>query len=149
MSTCTYHPFSLNQQKAVDNAKLSQYTAGNVRKSRREKEQEAAEAKKREEEANAAKAYADFLDAFEGDSRRSESAFIRADSKTAYNPLAKPLPQGPRADRKVWLLSPCQFSERRISQSPSPPPSVAPKPKGKRAMDDFLKEIKRWATFFY
>jgi len=38
-----------------------------VRKSRREKEQEAAEMKKREEEADAAKAYAEFLDAFEGE----------------------------------------------------------------------------------
>jgi U2-associated protein SR140 len=38
-----------------------------VRKSRREKEQEAAEIKKREEEADAAKAYAEFIDAFEGE----------------------------------------------------------------------------------
>ena len=38
-----------------------------MRKSRREKEQEAAEIRKREEEADAAKAYAEFLDAFEGE----------------------------------------------------------------------------------
>lgn len=60
-----------------------------MRKSRREKEQEAAEAKKREEEASAAQAYADFLDAFEGEEvtkRKAGSAFVRADSNVAYAP---------------------------------------------------------------
>ena len=71
--------------------KLSHYATGNVRKSRREKEQEAAEAKKREEEANAAQAYAEFLDAFEGEesAKRSKgSGFVKADSRTAYVPSA-------------------------------------------------------------
>lgn len=61
-----------------------------MRKSRREKEQEAAEAKKREEEAQAAQAYAEFLDAFQGDSaaRRKGSAFVKAGSDgTEYNPV--------------------------------------------------------------
>lgn len=60
-----------------------------MRKSRREREQEAAEAKKREEDANAAQAYAEFLDAFEGEEvsrRRPGSGFVRADSNTAYAP---------------------------------------------------------------
>lgn len=78
----------------MDDQKLSQYAQGTVRKSRREKEKEAAEAKKREEEENAAKAYADFLDAFEGEDagrRKSGSNFVRAsgDSKTPYQPFAK------------------------------------------------------------
>ena len=38
------------QQKAVDDQKLSQYTQGTVRKSKREKEREREEAKRREEE---------------------------------------------------------------------------------------------------
>ncbi|KAF8200699.1 hypothetical protein BJ912DRAFT_1019728 [Pholiota molesta] len=106
-------------QKPVDDVKLSQYTAGNVRKSRREKEQEAAEAKKREEEASAAQAYAEFLDAFEGEEvskRQGGSAFVRAESNMAYAPS--------------------------IAPSPSPASAVV-KPKGKRAMDSFLEEIKR------
>jgi hypothetical protein len=60
---------------------VSQYTAGKIKKSRREKEQEAAEAKKREEEANAAKAYAEFLDAFEGEDvgkKNPASSFVKA-----------------------------------------------------------------------
>jgi len=65
-----------------------------VRKSRREKEKEAAEAKKREEEENAAKAYADFLDAFEGEDagrKKSASTFVRGsgDAKTHYQPSAR------------------------------------------------------------
>jgi U2-associated protein SR140 len=81
----------------VDDAKLSQYlTAGTVRKSRREKEQEAAEAKKREEEANAAKAYAEFLDTFDTDhtARKSGSNFVKADSKSAYVPASKNTSEG-------------------------------------------------------
>jgi U2-associated protein SR140 len=69
--------------------KLSHYTAGKVRKSRREKDQEAAIAKKREEEANAAQAYAEFLDAFEGEEvarKKAGSGFVKADSKMVYAP---------------------------------------------------------------
>lgn len=73
---------------------MSQYAQGTVRKSRREKEKEAAEAKKREEEENAAKAYADFIDAFEGEDagrKKAGSTFVRAsgDAKTHYQPSAR------------------------------------------------------------
>ncbi|KAJ7217830.1 hypothetical protein GGX14DRAFT_438446 [Mycena pura] len=114
-------------QKTVDDAKLSQYTAGTVRKSRREKEQEAAEAKKREEEADAAKAYAEFIDAFDSDPNAKGSTFVKADSKSAYVPASRNFAEG---------------SSRGWARSPSPV-SNAPKPKGKRAMDAFLEEIKR------
>jgi U2-associated protein SR140 len=66
---------------------VSQYTAGKVKKSRREKEQEAAEAKKLEEEANAAKAYAEFLDAFEGEDvgkKNAASSFVKSGEGTTY-----------------------------------------------------------------
>lgn len=67
---------------------MSQYAAGKVKKSRREKEQEAAEAKKREEEANAAKAYAEFLDAFEGEDlgkKNPASTFVKSgEARPAY-----------------------------------------------------------------
>ncbi|KAJ7772581.1 hypothetical protein DFH07DRAFT_733862 [Mycena maculata] len=125
-------------QKTVDDAKLSQYlTAGTVRKSRREKEQEAAEAKKREEEASAAKAYAEFLDAFDTDdsAKKPGSNFVKADSRSAYVPTSKNLSEGSsRAGGKARV--------RLCHQSPSPLGS-APKPKGKRAMDAFLEEIKK------
>ncbi|KAJ7496036.1 hypothetical protein B0H11DRAFT_1716178 [Mycena galericulata] len=122
-------------QKTVDDAKLSQYlTAGTVRKSRREKEQEAAEAKKREEEASAAKAYAEFLDAFDTDDtvKKSGSNFVKADSKSAYVPALKTPSEVSRTGGKA----------RVGNYSPSPL-GGAPKPKGKRAMDAFLEEIKR------
>ncbi|KAJ3571692.1 hypothetical protein NP233_g3593 [Leucocoprinus birnbaumii] len=118
-------------QKPVDEAKLSQYTAGTVRKSRREKEQEAAEAKKREEEEHAAKAYAEFLDAFQGDgsARSKRSTFVKAGSDaTEYKSLHPG--EGSSMSRSVA-----------VDRSASPPSSV-PKPKGKRAMDAFLEEIK-------
>jgi U2-associated protein SR140 len=62
-----------------------------VRKSRREKEKDAAQAKKREEEENAARAYAEFLDEFDADDvgkRKVGSSFVRAstDPKGAYVP---------------------------------------------------------------
>ncbi|KAF9070133.1 hypothetical protein BDP27DRAFT_1382923 [Rhodocollybia butyracea] len=115
--------------KAVDDAKLSQYAAGTHRKSRREKEQEAAEAKKREEEINAAKAYAEFIDDFEGDGvgRKSGANFVKAESGSKYVPNLKET-----TDDRAFQ-----------SKSPSPPSHNAPKPKGKRAMDAFLEEIKK------
>jgi len=71
-----------------------------VKKSKREKEKEAAEAKRKEEEEHAAKAYAEFLDAFDADegapARRSakSSNFVRSsrDSGAAYTPsgLSRP-----------------------------------------------------------
>ena len=65
-----------------------------MKKSKREKEREAAEAKRKMEEEHAAKAYAEFLDAFDADdsapARRSakSSTFVRSsrDSGTAYAP---------------------------------------------------------------
>ena len=65
-----------------------------MKKSKREKEREAAEAKRKTEEEHAAKAYAEFLDAFDADdnapARRStkSSTFVRSsrDSGTTYTP---------------------------------------------------------------
>ena len=67
-----------------------------MRKSRKEKEQEAADAKKKEEEANAAQAYAEFLNAFDGEDvkpRKTGPGFIKADSNAVY------IPSMPAADR--------------------------------------------------
>ena len=100
---------------------LSQYTAGKVRKSRREKEQEAADAKRREKEANAAQVYAEFLVKFEGGEtigQRAGASFVNAESKAAYTPFDPSL------------------------RTPSTTSQI-PKPKGKRAMHSFLEEIKK------
>lgn len=75
-----------------------------MRKTRREKEQEAADAKKKEEEASAAQAYAEFLNAFEGEDvtrRKTGSAFVRAESKTTYVPS---MPAADRAKFRVYWL---------------------------------------------
>jgi len=96
---------------------LSQYAQGTVRKSRREKEKEAAEAKKREEEESAAKAYADFIDAFEGESvdkRKAGSGFVRASdgAKVSYSaPVKAPAEFSSRA-------KPVLFNEDEVCLSP-------------------------------
>jgi len=109
--------------------KLSHYTAGKVRKSRREKDQEAADAKKREEEANAAQAYAEFLDAFEGGEvtrKKGGSGFVKADSNMAYAPSV------PSSERRARLRVSFATITRResvdwhaetvpITSRPSPP----------------------------
>ncbi|KAF7315461.1 hypothetical protein MIND_00061000 [Mycena indigotica] len=119
-------------QKTVDDAKLSQYTAGTVRKSRRDKEQEEARKKKSEEEADNAKAYAEFLDAFDANpsSTSRVSAFVKADSRSAYVPSAS----------RDYAESSSRGRRRSLSPVSA---AAAPRPKGKRAMDAFLEEIKR------
>ncbi|KAK7053478.1 hypothetical protein VNI00_004104 [Paramarasmius palmivorus] len=122
--------------KPVDDAKLTQYASGSQRKSRREREQELAEAKKREEEAHAAKAYAEFLDAFEGEGvgRKAASTFVKAGaggegSSSTYAPAPAFRPAGHGGVLRDGAAS--------------PPPAVAPRPKGKREMDMFLEELKK------
>lgn len=82
---------------------MSQYTAGKVRKSRREKEQEAADVKRREEEANAAQAYAEFLDEFEGGEgmrrRAAGASFVKAESRVAYAPSVQASERRPQPTR--------------------------------------------------
>jgi U2-associated protein SR140 len=133
---------------------LSQYAQGTVRKSRREKEKEAAEAKKREEEESAAKAYADFIDAFEGegvDKRKAGSGFVRASdgAKVSYQPPVKGPTESSSRTRPVrsnedevcepfHTTSTCAYILAQSTASGN-----VPKPKGKRAMDSFLEEIKR------
>ncbi|CEL60806.1 U2-associated protein SR140 [Rhizoctonia solani AG-1 IB] len=124
------------QQKQLDEYKLAHYSQGVVRKSKREKEKEAAEAKRKEEEEQAAQAYADFIDVFDSDAPRQKSrsgggGFVRAGGEGAYKPLGgrNPLDEG---------ASKSSFKDR----PPSPGPAK-PKPKGQRAMDAFLEEIKR------
>ena len=121
-----------------------------MRKSKREKEKEAAEAKRKEEEENAAKAYAEFLDAFQGeeaDRKQANSAFVKSGQAAPYEPSMKsrgePSKVAPIFEQEAvsvhFLMH--EMLNYSLRQSPSPPP--LPKPKGKRAMDSFLEEIKR------
>lgn len=89
-----------------------------MRKSRREKEQEVAEAKQREEEANAAKAYAEFLDAFEGEDvakRRPGGNFVKSsvESGAAYVPSIQahqePQPRRTRPSETEFSRQVCFF----------------------------------------
>lgn len=87
-----------------------------MRKTRREKEAEAAEAKRKEEEENAAKAYAEFLETFEGKEsvRKGGANFVRADTKTTYNPLAESSQAKPNKNvfQKVCVrFCPCLYRQ--------------------------------------
>lgn len=80
-----------------------------MRKSKREKEKEAAEAKRKEEEEHAAKAYAEFLETFDGGGDDSKKkGFVRSstDAGVAYNPFAPPpnIPTGPAAHNRPMAM---------------------------------------------
>ncbi|KAH8828231.1 hypothetical protein DL96DRAFT_1798159 [Flagelloscypha sp. PMI_526] len=112
--------------QAVAESKLSSFQAGQHRKSKRDKEKEAAEAKKREEEEANARVLDEYRETFEGNevgNRQRPAAFVAAGSSGAYS---------------------SSFHGSRSRAPPSsPPPSSQPKVRGKRAMDSFLEEIKR------
>ncbi|KLO12290.1 hypothetical protein SCHPADRAFT_875731 [Schizopora paradoxa] len=124
--------------KSLDDQKLSLYAQGTVRKSKREKEKEREEAKKREEVELAAKAYAEYVDEFEGRPIQSKGGgFVRAGGSgpdDSYAPSERP---GLGSSSKSFSEEPS------LLDRPPSPLSNAPKPKGKRAMDAFLEEIKR------
>ncbi|KAL1939804.1 hypothetical protein VTO73DRAFT_9504 [Trametes versicolor] len=122
-------------QKEIDDQKRAVFTQGTLRKSKKEKEKEAADAKRKEEEEHAARAYAEFVDAFEGegaDRKKGGSAFVKAGQEGAYAPSAPARGRGGMSRA---------FGEQ--SMRPPSPPVAVPKPRGKRAMDHFLEEIKR------
>ncbi|KAF8578708.1 hypothetical protein K439DRAFT_1527590 [Ramaria rubella] len=127
-------------QKSVDDQKLSQYAQGTVRKSKREKDREAAEVKKREEEQEAARAYAEFVDAFEADgaSRSKKGAFVKAGGQEEVYPSShRELKERNEQTERVNFSFYSTYTR-------SPEPTIPlPKGKGKRAMDTFLEELKR------
>ena len=71
-----------------------------MRKSKREKEKEAADAKRREEEEHAAQAYVEFVHAFQGedvDRRKSGAAFVKAGQDSVYAPSSRSAGESSRA----------------------------------------------------
>ncbi|KAF4598225.1 hypothetical protein EYR38_006621 [Pleurotus pulmonarius] len=121
-------------QKKVDTSKVSQFATGSARKSRREKEQEAAEAKKKEEAEFAQQTFQEFMESFgDGPTKTSKSSgFVKAGESV---PAYAPFPRGETTSSR----STSNYDVHSTSQPSAP----APKPKGKRAMDAFLEEIKR------
>ncbi|KAL4267740.1 U2 snRNP-associated SURP motif-containing protein [Pleurotus pulmonarius] len=121
-------------QKKVDTSKMSQFATGSARKSRREKEQEAAEAKKKEEAEFAQQTFQEFMESFgDGPTKTSKSSgFVKAGESV---PAYAPFPRGETTSSR----STSNYDVHSTSQPSAP----APKPKGKRAMDAFLEEIKR------
>jgi U2-associated protein SR140 len=80
---------SFLKQKSLDDQKLNHFALGSTRKSKREKEREAQEAKSREEKDLTAKAYEDFLETFdsEGASRSKDGpGFVRQGTGGSYGP---------------------------------------------------------------
>lgn len=76
-----------------------------MRKSKREKEREAAEAKRKEEEENAAKAYQEFLQAFQGedvDRRKAGAAFVKAGQEAVYAPSGKSAAESSRTNMSMF-----------------------------------------------
>ncbi|KZS98449.1 hypothetical protein SISNIDRAFT_448686 [Sistotremastrum niveocremeum HHB9708] len=126
--------------KMLDSQKLSVFAQGTTKKSRREKEKEALEAKSKEEQDLMAKAYDEFLDTFEGEGTSSRSSksgpgFVKPSANESEGGQAyAPVVRGRGALRS-------RAFEEEDRRSESPP--LVPKAKGKRAMDAFLEEIKR------
>ncbi|KDQ27731.1 hypothetical protein PLEOSDRAFT_1104409 [Pleurotus ostreatus PC15] len=121
-------------QKKVDTSKVSQFATGSARKSRREKEQEAAEAKKKEEAEFAQQTFQEFMESFgDGATKTTKSSgFVKAGESV---PAYAPFPRGETTSSRTAG----NYDEHPSAQASAP----APKPKGKRAMDAFLEEIKR------
>ncbi|KAG8989590.1 hypothetical protein FRB90_002168, partial [Tulasnella sp. 427] len=132
-----------SQSKPIDDHKAKTYTQGLLRKSKREKEKEAEAAKREEEEREAARAYAEFLDAFDapsapaGGSKSKTPGFVKASDGSGRSQAYEPLPSS-RNNEGI------PTAPRVRNREPTPPPAPpGARPKGKRAMDMFLEELKR------
>ena len=115
-----------------------------MRKTRKEKEAEAAEAKRLEEEENAAKAYAEFLETFEGkeSSRRGGANFVRADTKATYNPLAESS-QVPPSTNVFQRVRTGSFASRGRLLT-TPPFSLLLLPAMRRGQKESVRWIRSW-----
>jgi U2-associated protein SR140 len=131
--------------KPLDEHKLSSYATGIVRKSRKDKEKEAADAKKKEEEERAAQAYAEFLDDFEGaDAKRKASTTTFVRSGQAPLGHREHAPDPANGSKSSALEHHSNRLQDEIANMAAASSASSSKPKGKRAMDAFLEEIKRY-----
>ncbi|KDQ21589.1 hypothetical protein BOTBODRAFT_123385 [Botryobasidium botryosum FD-172 SS1] len=123
------------QTKPLDDQKLAQYSQGTVRKSRREKDKEAAEMKRRQEEEEAAKVYNEFLDEFDSKGKSGGKGFVRGAEDSGAPPK--------QYEHSFRGREEASSSKQREDERPPSPEHSKPKPRGKRAMDTFLEELKR------
>jgi U2-associated protein SR140 len=135
--------------KPVNDHKLSHFTQGSVRKSKKDREKEDEERKAREEEEKAAQVLAEFVDAFESEGpkrTKTGGGFVRAGAGVSYNPASRSgmaPPKGPAAMLQQEPVGKQCAKEYRDLMYVQESTSNVPRPKGKRAMDAFLDEIKR------
>ncbi|KAE8543440.1 hypothetical protein D1P53_000153 [Cryptococcus gattii VGV] len=132
--------------------KSKTFSQGITKKTKRDLEKEAEERKRIEEEKAAALVMAEIEREFEGSAEGSSSGhmgmrgfrgrpigpgggFVRAGGAPMGAPTSFAPPRGPAA---MGYGRPKPMPVR----APSPPPPSGPKPRGKRAMDSFLEEIK-------
>ncbi|KAK1922466.1 hypothetical protein DB88DRAFT_355185 [Papiliotrema laurentii] len=136
----------------LNDLKSRTFSHGVTKKSKKDLEREAEEKKLREEEEAQARLLADFENSFDGPGvgpsgayggRGFGGGFVRAGGmpvapKAPVVPVAPSGPsQPPRGPAAMGYARPHKAQAR----APSPPPSGS-KPRGKRAMDSFLEEIK-------
>ncbi|KAK9899422.1 hypothetical protein P389DRAFT_194421 [Cystobasidium minutum MCA 4210] len=110
--------------EAVDTNKINFYTAGLQKKSKREREKEAAEAKRLKEEEDAAKAYREFVASFDDPSEssgvRSHKTFVRAGG--SGSPSISP-PAGPSGSSHGFRSVGPSTSRPSPHSNPLAPPS--------------------------
>ncbi|CAG7854691.1 SubName: Full=Uncharacterized protein {ECO:0000313/EMBL:CCA66408.1} [Serendipita indica DSM 11827] len=112
-------------RKPVDQSKVVAFTQASARKSKKEKEEEAAEAKRREHEREATQVFEEYVADFATAPRaRGAIGFVKAGESASG----------------VKISTSKVFDDDVEMKANS---SIAQKPKGKRAMDAFLEEIKR------
>ncbi|KAL7411158.1 hypothetical protein BDY24DRAFT_396804 [Mrakia frigida] len=128
------------QPKALVGEKKQTFAYGINKLSKRDKDQAEAKRKKEEEERQAAIVFAEFSAEFEAEHGEGSSSgpkrggFVLASGSGSKGGAPTPY-EPPRA--------PSAFNRASKPRSPSPPPSSAPKGKGKRVMDSFLEDLKR------
>ncbi|RXK39026.1 hypothetical protein M231_03756 [Tremella mesenterica] len=123
------------------------FALGNTKKSKKDLEREAEERRKKEDEEAAKLVMAEYEEAFEKPSgSTTRNRFVPAGGfvKAAATPVPV-IPKGPKSMENI-PRGPAAMGYGRPTRpsppkQPSPPPG--PKPRGKRAMDAFLEELKR------
>ncbi|RSH95364.1 hypothetical protein EHS25_000451 [Saitozyma podzolica] len=144
---------------ALNELKTKTFSHGITKKSKKDLEREAEERKRKEEEEALALVNKEMEEVFAasgsgptvggmgGFGRRPAGpggGFVRAGGATYVAPTGPPagpaaMAMPPRGPMAMGYGRPLRAGP---PKAPSPPPSAGPKPKGKRAMDAFLQEIK-------
>nr|XP_018259054.1 U2-associated protein SR140 [Kwoniella dejecticola CBS 10117]OBR81212.1 U2-associated protein SR140 [Kwoniella dejecticola CBS 10117] len=149
--------FPPKKQLELNALKSKTFSHGITKKTKKDLEREAEEKKRKEEEEALRLVNAEYEEAFEGPSafnaprggvaapnRRPMGpggGFVRAGGAPMDIPRPAPY-QPPRGPSSMGYGTPRQYPPPPMTAPSAPPPSSAPRGKGKRAMDSFLQEIK-------